>query len=172
MKWIPFDPEAALAALVREHVDFIVIGGYAAALWGSSALTNDADICPRHDPDNADRLAAALRTLDARIYSDAIPEGLPFDCSGTFILNMSMLNLICASGRLDVSFEPAGGGYDVLIDRAAEFELDGLVIKVASLDDIIRSKRAANRPKDQLTLPILEALRDELDAQSGAGPQA
>lgn len=39
---------------------------------------------------------------------------------------------------------------------------DGLVIRVASLDDVIASKRAANRPKDVAALPYLESLRDAL----------
>jgi hypothetical protein len=38
---------------------------------------------------------------------------------------------------------------------------------VASLDDVIDSKRAANRPKDQMALPYLESLRDEIRRQEG-----
>lgn len=40
--------------------------------------------------------------------------------------------------------------------------VDYVVVGVASLDDIIDSKRAANRPRDQMALPYLESLRDEL----------
>jgi hypothetical protein len=43
------------------------------------------------------------------------------------------------------------------------FELDGQHVRVASLDDIIRSKAAAGRAKDHATLPLLRALREEID---------
>ncbi|HWL45603.1 MAG TPA: hypothetical protein VNQ73_21860 [Ilumatobacter sp.] len=166
MKWLEFRPDVALRALARHEVDFVVIGGYGAALHGSPALTNDADICPDWQHDNLVRLAAALREIGALIYSDAVPEGLPFDCSAQFFENVAMANLISEAGRLDVSRHPAGSdGYPTLIKHAVTFEVGGARVKVASLDDIIHSKRTANRPKDHATLPILEALRDEIDAQ-------
>jgi hypothetical protein len=46
--------------------------------------------------------------------------------------------------------------------RAEERKVGSLSLLIASLDDIIDSKRAANRPKDQMALPYLESLRDEL----------
>jgi hypothetical protein len=77
----------------------------------------------------------------------------------------TMLNLVTDFGEMDLTFLPAGraGGYDGWRLGATEEELsDGLIVVIASLDDIIDSKRAANRPKDQMALPYLESLRDEL----------
>lgn len=72
-------------------------------------------------------------------------------------------NLITSAGRLDLVFTPGGTtGFHDLVRAAEPLELDGVTVLVASLDDIIRSKRAANRDKDSLSLPILERLRDEL----------
>jgi hypothetical protein len=163
-----FDPERLLRALVRKHVRFVLIGGLAGAVRGSPAATNDADICPDRREDNLRRLAAALRALDARVRADEPPEGLPFDCSAQLLASVELLNLVTKVGDLDVAFGPSGtGGYDDLIARADVVELGGFEVAVASLDDIIRSKRAADRPKDRATLPILLALRDEIGRDVG-----
>lgn len=162
-----FDPQRALETLARHGVDFVVIGGLAGVLHGSPATTNDADIVPRRDHDNLDRLAAALRELHALIRTDAVPEGLSFDCSADFLDHVELVNLQTDAGDLDVTHRPAGSaGYDELAVNAVVYPVGAFDIKVASLDDVIRSKRVANRDKDRLTLPILEALRDEIDARS------
>ncbi len=66
-----------LAALHDADVRFVLIGGMAAVLHGDVGVTVDIDIAPAYDPDNLERLAAALRTLDARIRTDHVPQGLP-----------------------------------------------------------------------------------------------
>ena len=76
-----------------------------------------------------------------------------------------MLNLVTDFGDLDLTFTPAGraGDYKGWKSSAtSELIVEGLVVSVASLDDIIDSKRIANREKDQVALPYLESLRDEL----------
>lgn len=88
-----------------------------------------------------DRLGRALRRLGAKIRTNGDPV------------------------EIDLTFTRAGqvGGFEGWRADATEEEVsDGLKVAVASLDDIIDSKRAANRPKDQMALPYLEALRDEI----------
>lgn len=160
---VPLDPDRQLSTLARHGVEFVLIGGLAGVLHGSPATTNDADICPHRAHDNLTRLAAALTELDAKIRTHAVPEGLPFDRSAAFLDNVDLLNMTTAAGDLDISYRPAGtDGYLGLAPRAVTYDVAGYPIQVASLDDIIHSKRTANRPKDHATLYILEALRDEL----------
>lgn len=52
-------------------------------LYGFPRLTADADITPATDDANIERLAKALKKLDARVYTESVPEGLAFDCSGS-----------------------------------------------------------------------------------------
>ena len=73
--------------------------------------------------------------------------------------NAEMWNLSTAYGDLDVAFLPAGtNGYADLVESAETYELEGDVrVVVASLADVIRSKEAADRPKDREALPVLAA---------------
>ena len=159
----PFDPARLLAALASNHVDFVLIGGLAGALHGSPAATNDADICPAPTPENLRRLADALIELDAKARTENVPDGLAFDRSPEFLGSVELLNTTTSAGDLDIAFSPIGtAGFDGLAAEAVVFEFDGARVLVASLDDIIHSKRTAGRAKDLATLPILEALRDEL----------
>lgn len=159
----PFDPARLITVLARHQVDFVLIGGLAGALHGSPAATNDADICPARTPENLARLAAAMVELDARIRTESEPDGLAFDRAPEFLDAVELLNTTTVAGDLDISFTPTGThGYDDLAERSVEFDIGSARVRVASLDDIIHSKRTAGRPKDHATLPILEALRDEL----------
>jgi hypothetical protein len=165
----PLRPQELFDTLARHHVDYVLIGGLAATLHGSSALTNDADICPAPSRDNLERLADALRDMDSRIRSDPESDGVAFSLDADFLARMNLVNLTTRFGDFDIAFRPSGSlGYDDLVQRATEVAIDGTIVPVASLADIIRSKEVANRPKDRATLPILYALQDEI-AKRDAG---
>jgi hypothetical protein len=160
-----FRPADVLAALDRHHVRYVLIGGLAAALHGSPVTTQDADICPERNAENLARLAAALRELHARIRAEGVEDGLPFACDAKFFEMMSMANLVTDAGDVDVAFEPSGtSGYADLARNAVTIDVDGVSVPIASLEDVIRSKTAANRPKDLAALPVLrEVLRQLRD---------
>ena len=155
-----------LEALAAADVRFVLIGGMAAILHGDAGVTLDVDIAPAFDDANLDRLAAALRSLDARIRAEGVAEGLPFDCSGGFLRQLGpegILNLTTSAGDVDVTFKPDGtGGFDDLKSDSVVIELSGTVIRVASLADIIRSKAAADREKDRAALPRLRLLLERV----------
>jgi hypothetical protein len=113
--------EDILAVLNRHHVDYLVIGAFAAIAQGAPLeATHDVDVTPRRDTDNLGRLSAALTDLDARIRVDDLDEGLAFAHDQTSLAGMAMLNLTCASGDFDIVFAPAGApsGYDELVENA------------------------------------------------------
>lgn len=154
-----FQPAKILALLDKHQVAYVLIGGYAAQLHGSTLPTTDIDVTPATSADNLERLAAALRELSAGIRVDDLAEGLPFDTSAEALAGMRMLNLRTRYGDLDLTFEPAGtAGYDDLARTATPRAIAGISVQVASLADIIRSKQAAARPKDLHALPELERL--------------
>jgi hypothetical protein len=169
----PLDPECIFRALRDHAVDYVLIGGLAGVLHGSPAMTNDADIVPAKDRDNLERLANALRSLDARLRVADTPDGVPFDPHPALLESMATLNLTTSCGDLDLTFAPAAlDDYAALVERSDEFDIDGVRVRVAALRDVIRSKEAAGRAKDHATLPVLHALEEEIARGEGRdGPR-
>ena len=156
-----FDPLAGLRALVDRGVRFVLIGGYAAALRGSPMLTGDVDLCYARDPENLERLAEALRDLGARLRG--APTEVPFRLDARALEGGDHFTFSTDVGPIDCIGTPAGtDGFHELAAAASDEDLDGLVVRVASVDDLIRMKRAAGRPQDRIALEWLSALRDEL----------
>lgn len=158
-----FDPEAILRELDRHGVRYVLIGGLAATLHGANHRTNDVDITPERSADNLTRLASVLVAVDARIRTENVIGGLPFDRSAAMLNNVAILNLNTRYGDLDINFQPAGTrGYEDLQAGAIEVSTSGTRVTLAALADVIRSKEAANRPKDIEALPSLRALLERL----------
>jgi hypothetical protein len=152
----PFNPERILRALSDRGVLYILVGATAARLQGFPRFTAGADIAPAADAANLVRLAAALRDLHARVYTDAIPEGLAFSCDAATLARANVWNLATDGGRLDLIFQPSGTtGYDDLARSAITYQAFGIELRAASLEDILRSKLASNRPQDQQDVIVL-----------------
>lgn len=154
-----FAPERILAVLAAHQVRYIIIGGYAAALRGSPFATQDVDITPEATRENLAKLSDALRDLDARVRAAELDGPLPFSHSADSLAGTRVWNLTTRYGDLDISTVPAGTeGYPDLSQEATAEVIDGVATSVASLADVIRSKQAANRPKDQRVLPTLREI--------------
>jgi len=163
----PLDPERIVKVLARHGVRYILIGALAARLQGFPRLTADADITPDRSHDNLVKLAAALRELGARVFTESVPEGLPFDSSAEMLARAELWNLVTSAGRLDVAFRPSGTeGYEDLARGAVRFEVFGVDLLAAGLADIIRSKEAADRPQDRQDVLVL---REMVRRQGPAG---
>jgi hypothetical protein len=159
-----FEPERILETLAEHEVDYVLIGGLAAATHGSPFLTQDVDITPDVQIDNMDRLSGALRDLGARIRTEGVDGGLPFDHDGESLSAAGVWNLTTRYGDLDISLRPTGtDGFGDLSRGARPVSAFGVRVVIASLEDIIRSKQAANRPKDQRVLPTLRELQANRD---------
>jgi hypothetical protein len=158
-----------LEALEAGGVRYVVIGGTAAVIQGATHVTFDLDICPDRERANLDRLAVALRRLGARVYGmPAEPSGA-FQLDGATLANGSPWKFLTEHGELDVALDPDGTqGYKDLVRNAVDSEAYGLTFKVAALEDVIRSKEAADRPRDRAVLPDL---RRTLELQSERGSE-
>lgn len=156
---VAFDPERLLTVLARHRVRYVLVGALAARLQGFPRLTADADITPARGGTNLARLAAALRELGARVYTESVPEGLAFDIAPETLSRSDLWNFVTTAGRLDIVFQPAGTkGYEDLSRNAVRFEVFGLKLHVADLRDIARSKAATGRAQDLQDVEILRAM--------------
>ncbi len=154
-----FDPRAIFDLLERHEVRYVVIGGVAAILHGAAHVTTDVDVVPQDARDNLERLSDALNEIHARIRVSGEPDGIPFDHSPESLARVRIWNLQSDLGDLDLTFEPSGTrGYDDLTRDAIVMHLRSGDVPVASLADVIRSKEAADRPRDRAVLPGLRAL--------------
>ncbi len=155
-------PEFRLRELLRRltenDVDFVVIGGVAVILQASPRFTKDLDICYAARQENLDRLGEVLVQLGARLRD--IDADLPFVPDARTLRHTQMLTLTTMDGGLGLLVDPDGSpGYAALRRRADEMDIDGIVVHVASVEDLIAMKRAAGRPQDLVDLESLEIAR-------------
>jgi hypothetical protein len=154
----PLNAAAIVHVLNGHGVRYVVIDAFAAiAQRAPIPATRDIDLTPYSSAENLTRLSKALKDLGARIRTNVVDGGLPFDHDGRSLAASPVWNLICSYGEFDVSFLPSGigGGYEELALKAHRMSVDGVDVMVADLSDVIRSKEAAGRPKDLQVLPIL-----------------
>lgn len=103
-----FDPVRICEILNDEDVDYVIVGGFASVVHGSPLPTQDIDVVPSRRADNLERLARALRRMNAMIRTDREPVPAPID--GPFLEAMPlMLNLVTDFGDLNLTFTPSGG---------------------------------------------------------------
>lgn len=148
-----------LKILCDAKVEFVVIGGAAMVLQGSAQVTNDVDFCYSRAAENIRRLAAAMEPYHPQLR--AAPKGLPFRFDERTISQGMNFTLETDVGDLDFLGEVKGlGTYDQVKASADTRMVDGMPIEVLSFAGLIKSKKAAGRPKDLYVIPELEALEE------------
>jgi predicted nucleotidyltransferase len=147
-----FDLEVILRAL--QDVEFILVGGVAAAVQGAPILTQDVDILYRLESSNLVRLEKALDALGAVARGD--PRRLRFNLS--HLQSKGHKLAMTSAGPLDVLGSINDGlTFEDLIDCAEVMSFDGIPIHVLQLAKLVELKRRLGRPKDLAVLPVLEA---------------
>lgn len=150
----PLQAEEIARAFQNEGVDYLFIGKSAAILLGYPGTTQDVDVFPDRSPENGRRIVAALRTIGF----DVGPE-----LEGEIVASRDFVQIKTGPFDVDLVFAPDG------INSFAEASARGLtegIFRVASLRDIIASKRASGRQKDEIELPLLENFRVEFEKRN------
>lgn len=142
-------------------VDFVLAGGFGVVAQGASLVTRDVDVACRMEPDNLLRLFAVFEELHP--VHRMTPQRLPFTREQAANGDLRNLYLSTDWGQLDCLGEIKGiGGYAACLAESEPIELDGNIIRVLTLDALIRAKRAMGRPRDLHAVLELEAIRERL----------
>jgi predicted nucleotidyltransferase len=149
-----------LERLRAAEVDFVLVGGLAVNAWGYVRATRDVDLVPDPSPENLARLDALLVELGGKVEVGG--QLLESAAIKTFLRTGDRTLVLTDLGRVDVlQGLPQVPSFAALDARASEVDIDGLAVKVCSLDDLLAMKQASDRARDRDDLEALEAARGD-----------
>ncbi len=145
-------------------LEFVVVGGFAGVLHGSSYVTNDLDVCAVMSPETIVKLREAL--ADLHPVHRLTPQRLSFLEHPPAGQPLANVYLETDAGIVDMLGSVLGiGDYHALVRQAIEVPLFGRKYRVISLEDLIKAKEALGREKDLLTAKELRAIQAKRQLQ-------
>jgi hypothetical protein len=142
--------------LIESQVEFVLVGGFAAAAHGVLLLTNDVDICCRFTEENLMKIQTAFADLHPvhRSRPDMPLRLTPEQCAG-----LKNLYLKTDLGVVDCLGEVLGvGNFDAVLKNSVEVELPVGKCRIIDIETLIRAKEAMNRDHDQITVKHLKEI--------------
>lgn len=151
--------EKLLERLVRHEVEFVLVGGYAAMIYGVSIMTRDVDVCATFTRENLERVYAAV--ADTHPYHRQTPQPLPFVVPEDFARNLRNLYLGTDIGQLDLLGEVLGvGAYTDIYPRSVPVKMPYGEYRLLAFDELITAKKAMAREKDLAVVRQLGSIRE------------
>lgn len=147
-----------LLLLVNAKVEFVIVGGFAAAVHGCELITQDIDICCDFQPDNLLRLQSAIADLNP-VHRMTVNR-LPLELTAETAINFSNLYLDTDAGQLDCISDVKGvGNFEQVKQKSETIKIQGQDLRVLDADTLIESKKAMGRPRDREAVKHLELIR-------------
>jgi predicted nucleotidyltransferase len=147
-----------LEHLKGEGVEFVLVGGLAVNAWGYLRATRDVDLVPDPSAANLEKLETVLVALGGKVEVGG--DLLAGTAIRTFLRTGDRTLILTELGRVDVlQGLPQVPGFSALKERAVDVDLDGLVLSVCSLEDLLAMKRTSDRPRDRDDVEALDAGR-------------
>lgn len=148
-----------LARLVEADVRFVLVGGLAVNAWGYLRGTRDVDFVPDPSPENLSKLDGLLRELGGKV--DVGGRLLDANSISTFLRAGDRTLVATELGQVDVlQGLPQVPSFATLDEKATEIDLDGVVVRVCSLEHLIEMKRSSKRDRDRDDLEALKVAHD------------
>lgn len=155
------DLKLLLERLLDAEIEFVIVGGFAAVLHGSTVVTRDLDVCALLTDINVEKLRNILADL-APVHR-AAGGRLSFMTNPDPGVPVGNLYLETKAGAIDLLTSITGvGDFERVRARAIEIELFDRRCLVMSLPDLITAKRAIGRDRDLLAVSELEAIAEQL----------
>lgn len=139
------------AALRESKLEAVMIGNSAAALQGAPVTTLDIDFMFRKTEGNLEKLKKLADILNSVVLKPFHPVS-------------DLYRVVNDEQGLQLDFMSQVHGIKSFVSlrsRSETMEVGQEILKIASLHDIVKSKKAANRAKDRAVLEILEATLKE-----------
>lgn len=150
--------EKLAESLNRHDVKWVLVGGMAVMLYGADYLTSDCDLATEKTEQNLNRLKAALEELGARPVCASDNGEFELDFS---ILMAPFMHLKTEAGPVDIINRlPNIESFQKLYDNALVVDVQGVQVRLAAIDDLIKLKTDTGRDRDQLHITMLKSLRD------------
>lgn len=142
-----------LSAFEKHKVEYILIGGYAVALYGIPRATNDIDIFVKPEEENFNKLRTALK----EVFNDNSIEEIRLSEKESY----NVTRYGTPEGyAIDILFQ-LGELFNYYNIEAHEIEIDKIKIKVANIDSLIKMKENAFRNIDKEDLYYLKKLKKD-----------
>ena len=152
-----------IKSLNDRGVQFVVIGGFAMILHGTSSVTFDLDLAIALDSANSNATVEALRSF--RPYPPKLGSAKNFVWDERSF-TLDVVTLETTVGKIDLlRLVPGIDSFEGLWTRAERRSVGGMDIRIASIEDLLSMKQVAGRPKDIEHIRQLQALK-ELRAES------
>ena len=139
-----------LKCLNKAGVDYILVGGWAVNMYGYIRATVDLDVWILADADNAKKVYSAVAEFGAPV-SAMKPE--------EFAEYGMIFQIGVAPCRVDIISKISGVSYADAVTRAVPKTIDGIPVRIISLEDLIANKKASGRAKDLADVEVLEGCR-------------
>ncbi len=150
--------EQLIERLVRHEIEFVLVGGYAAMLYGVSLLTRDIDVCVPFTRENLEKIHAAF--ADAHPYHRDTMNQRPFEISPGFEQRLRNLYLATDDGQIDLLGEVLGVGEFAKVHAASVEAVASFgKYRVLNIDALIAAKEAMGRDRDKAAVIQLRGIR-------------
>jgi hypothetical protein len=148
-----------LERLVNNGVNFVIVGGFAGIVHGCTYVTQDIDICCDFSPSNLLALQRAVSDLNP--VHRMTPQRKKLELTEEGCAQLKNLYLDTEEGQLDcLSFLDGLGDYSQAKQESEVIEVEGTKMHVLSLNALVKTKRAMNRPRDRESILQLEAIKE------------
>ena len=154
------DLKKLLKVLLENEIDFVLIGGFAAVVHGSTLVTQDLDICSTMSVDNIEKLRSTLHDYNP-IHRMNRKANLSFLEHPKSLDGLNNIYLDTDLGILDILSEtqPAGD-FQTIKKNSISIQIYGFKCNVISIDDLIKVKSSMKRPKDLQAVDELTKIKN------------